>query len=665
MQDQALFLDQPLHIDGEEKLAGMLTRLGDNVDNWPQEITQEAYKQLPYLSDFEPNVILDKIDEQKGFAYGSIEVRPKTAMNQEEMHTSQIDKVHIPLVVREQMLSPFDVFIHGKDFVHLTEGRIRSALFRPETMDAARTRPFDPGLIQDLQPPLSGGGFGPGAKMASAQLKALPLLPQLHGQVTKDQLDRFKLACQDPSVKAQVINGDEGVRAAFNSALGLEISDMKKSASAVARNNRPNVVQLTKLANGQFKVKWANSEMYAPMEENMPEDVAMDLAGEEDLTGMVEGDGTLTASPDATVKETMEVEEIKVVDSFGLWRVQDINGNSMIGWVFPQILSMNMQPLPLSLFNNGSQHAMQDKIAGEMAGKSTDLPKGNPSGYGCLYYIDHGTAKAFLPMTVNSTMRGPDGVIRFIGTDDFGEHFTFYFSDAMKKVMKVGPNDYCVPNSVNWMPLRGVTELVQEPMAFSKISSVRKFAYSAELIGDRDVFTWRGPAVAKLAADQTKFLNKNDAEFLGVALGLAPPFCKEALRKASKGELMSFENLRPIIPLHEKWAQAKAKVEQDIASMDPPLHSYSLVKEAALLDDALTADKILGLGFLNAENVSTFVDMLPTLEDTSAKLAELLIATRIGLKEVPEVAIERMLAAIEDVIRGLKSLQQKELSFIQ
>jgi hypothetical protein len=101
---------------------------------------------------------------------------------------------------------------------------------------------------------------------------------------------------------------------------------------------------------------------------------------------------------------------------------------------------------------------------------------------------------------------------------------------------------------------------------------------------------------------------------------------------------------------------------QPLDELDVPIHNYFLAKEAALLSDALTADKILGLGFLNAENVSAFVDMLPSLEAASSKLAEMLIAVRLGLQDIPEVALERMLAALEDVIRGLRSLQEKEIT---
>lgn len=661
METQPLFLDNKLHIDGEEKYAGMLTRLGDNVDEWPQEITQEAYKQVPYLSDFEVNVVLDKVDEQKGFAYGSIEIRPKSAMSLEEQQSSPLEKVHVPIVVKDNMLHPLDIFLVGKNFAHLTEGRLRAALFRPEEFDVPRTRPYDPSLVHDLMPPIRAGygGFGSGGvKTGSAELDLIPLLPQLQGQVRQDHVDRLKTACQDPSIRAAIVNGDEGMRAAFESALSLEPSDRVKVASVVKDSIRPNVVQIKALLDGNFLVKRANTDMFLPQEEVIPLDVANDLAGEEDISAMVEGDGTITASPDAPVKETMGAEEVKDADTFGLYKVQDVNGNTLIGWVFPKLLSMDMEPMPLTLFTNGSQHAIQEGIAGIMAGKSTDLPKGVPQGYGALYYIDHGTAKAFVPMTVNSTMRGPDGVLRFVATDDMGNHFTFYFSDAMRTVARVGGSEYCIPSQVNWMPLRGSTELVSNPMGFSKTSSSN--VGKAELIGDKDVFTWRGPAVAKLASQQTKFLDRADAEFIGVALGVSPGFIKEALSRAAKGEVMGFEGLRVITPFQEKLAGAQKKVREDLDSMPLPIHNYFLVKEAALLDDALTADKILGLGFLNAENVATFIEMIPQLESTSSKIAEMLLASRIGMKDVPEVSLERMLKALDDVIRGLKSLRHRE-----
>jgi hypothetical protein len=327
-------------------------------------------------------------------------------MTEEEQKTSPLDKAHIPIVVKDNMMSPLDLLMAGKQFCHLTEGRLRAFLFRPEPFDTVRTRPYDPSLVHDLQPPIRSGygGFGSGGvKSAAAELEVVPLLPQLRGQVRQDHVDRMKTACSDVSLKSQLCNGDEGVRAAFESALSLEPADRVKIAESLKDSIRPDVVQLRALPNGNFMMKRANTDMYLPQEEEIPLSVANDLAGEEDIAGMVEGDGTLTASPNSPVKDTMEAEEIRVADSFGMWKVQDVNGNTLIGWVFPQLMSLDMHPLPLSLFTNGSQHALQEGIAGVMAGKSTDLPKGVPQGYGCLYFIDHGTARAFVPMTVKST----------------------------------------------------------------------------------------------------------------------------------------------------------------------------------------------------------------------------------------------------------------------
>ena len=658
MDTQPLFLDPELSFP--EKLAGTLTRLSDNTDLWSQEIMQEAYKQLPYLSQFEASVALDKVDEERGYAHGSVVVQPKTAMTVEEQEKTPLDKVHIPVFIRDQMLAPLDIFLKGKRYQHLTEGRLRAALFRPEAFDAVRRRPMEPNIINELRPPLD--DVGGSSKFSSAELSTLPLLPQLQGRVRQSHVDRLKEAMADPAVISAVSNGDRGVQAAFHSALSLAPTDREKTAQVLADRIRPNVVQLRKLANGNVMVKWANTEMFAPQEEEVPESVAQDMAGEMDTVPQMEAGGTITASPDATVKRTLEAEEVKVADSFGLWKVQDVTGNTMIGWVFPKVMSMDLTPLPLSLFNNGSQYALQEHIAGEMAGKTTDIPKGIPKGYGALYYIDHGTAKALVPITVTSSYRDPNGTVKYMGDDDLGEKVMFSFADGLKTVVTVGPGEYAVPAGFNWMPLRGKCELVSEPLSFSKVA-VASWKGHAELVGDGNVFSWRGPAVAKIKEAHTKFLDRSKTEFMGAALGLHPTFCKEAMSRASRGDRVSLSGLRQITPLSEKMASSRSAIRRELDQLSPPIHNYFLVKEAALLDDALTADKILGLGFLNAENVASFVDMLPALDATSSKLAELLFAIRIGLKEVPEVAVERMLVALEDVIQGLKALQQKEVSF--
>ena len=74
--------------------------------------------------------------------------------------------------------------------------------------------------------------------------------------------------------------------------------------------------------------------------------------------------------------------------------------------------------------------------------------------------------------------------------------------------------------------------------------------------------------------------------------------------------------------------------------------------------DTASVDAVLALNFLNPENVDTFVEFLPQLEDASTKLAGVVLAAQVGLQSIPKTAAVRALFALEDVITGLKSLKK-------
>ncbi len=663
---QSIFLDNPkemLTFDGAEKYAGTVAAMGDNADNWPREVMSEAYRQLPYLSEFSADIGLDRISEEDGYAFGSIVVRPSSHMTSKEEGERPLPTIHIPVILQDMKLSPLDVFAKGKAYYHLSEGRFREALFRPDVFDAARDRPWEPNMYSDLQPPLeSGGGSGGGGVKLGYDKEAGiavldPILPKLHGMVQPDHIARVKLAFDSsPALRAAIGSAPVGVRAAFASAMELDPSDPTKTAE-VAYNSLPaTVVQLRKLGAGRYKVKWANSELYAPQEQEMDELTANELVGDLDLVGHVEGDGSVTASPDAAIKQTLDSDEAKVIDTFGLWCVQDTSGADLTGWCFPQVLSFDLQPLPLTLFTNGSVHALQDRIAGKMVGKSTELPKGAVRGYGCFYYIDHGTARAFVPMNIQNVYRGPNGEQMYMGTLKTGETVTLHLGQGMKTVAKSGENEYVIPEDISWMPLRGETELQAEPLLLTKVA----FSTMGQLISDGTYYTFRGPAFAKLAGHQKQGLRRLEAEFLGVAAGIHPHFVKEALDKTHLGEIVEIGGLKILGSVGEQMALAREKIASRLKNLDHPIRNYSLIKEAATMLDAMTADKILGLGFITPENMSAFVDSLPSFELCASKLAEMLIAVRLGMEGPPELAIERSLVALDDVIHGLRRLRQQE-----
>lgn len=695
----SLFLDTSLDF-GPVKQAGVVTHMSDAAEKWPEEIMGEAYKTLPFLGNFDVNVVLDKVDDTRGYGFGSIEVRPRSDLPAADQR--KLALIHIPILIKDQNLQPLDLFIHGGKYHHLTESRLRATMFRPETFDSAQKAPPDPSFVTDLMPPSQGIFYGGGVKlsqdMALSQAPAqtpfqpsvtpqtsaasasqqvaqapapptaetkvatlIPILPQLEGRVLQQHSDRIKVAMQDPSLLTSFQNANEGVQAALLSALQLSPINLEKSAEVLQRNLRPDAVQITKLANGRFMVKWAAADMYAPQQEEVQPQVAQKLTGQgTPADQQLNAEGATTAGT-GDVSQAVGDEPARVVDQYGIWKVEEASGQQLIGYAFPALYSLDNQPLGLSLFTNGSQFAVQEGIAGKMIGKATDLPKAPPLGYGCFYTSSDGTARAFEPMKITATFQDPSGLIHYTSQLDSGQGATFTFSDVIKAPTRVSETDVIIPSSYRWLPLKSETKLVQDPAMFTKVAT-SNWKKTAELVSDGNVYSYRGPAVEKIASEAS-FIDRRQTEFLGVLMGMNPRFVKTAADRAARGERVALRGLRQITPIHEKMASARQAIRAELEDLNPPIRNYFLLKEASILEDALTADTILGLGFLNAENVNTFVEMLPCLEETSSKLAELLMAIRLGRKEIPEVAVERSLAALDDVINGLRVLKQKEVRF--
>lgn len=169
-----LFLDDHQALVKEfRKEAGYTHRLSDSPDNWGQEIGSQLHKQLPFLSDYEVNVSLDKVDAGRGFAFGYADVTNKTERPELEHAEAGIPHMRIPLVAEERQVRPFSVFLDGERVLPMNEDRFRESLFNPATFDLSNSVPRDPSLVEPLMPPQrSGIGLGGEYKMASVEKRA-------------------------------------------------------------------------------------------------------------------------------------------------------------------------------------------------------------------------------------------------------------------------------------------------------------------------------------------------------------------------------------------------------------------------------------------------------------------------------------------------------------
>jgi hypothetical protein len=146
------------HYDAElEKTAGEVD-LPEDPNQWPQEILQELFKQVPYIADFQPHVVMQKVDSERGYGVGQVEISNQSEAQRgtdpSMLQSAGVRNVRLPIVIKEGKLQAFDLLVNDQGKTQpLTENRMRQALFRPQQFDVTSQTPGDQSMIGQLYPP--------------------------------------------------------------------------------------------------------------------------------------------------------------------------------------------------------------------------------------------------------------------------------------------------------------------------------------------------------------------------------------------------------------------------------------------------------------------------------------------------------------------------------
>ena len=455
----------------------------------------------------------------------------------------------------------------------------------------------------------------------------------------------------------------------------------EKTAAAAIAGITPDVIQLRKADEG-YILKTASHSCWFPKEEQLDRGQAYRLLGTKVvLAADATGAATMTAEPPAAeagtpeapagapvtgqpVQEPESPEEDNAihVEAFGIYKVQDEKGRHLVGYVFPNLIDIDGTSLPIALFTNGSQYAVQSDIAGIHAGHGGSIFEGTPQGSGCFYHVlQNGKAEATIPMTVKGSTnnQGEEGVTLHCVTYD-GREVQVSIQPNIQKVVP-GENQLLIPDSFSWLPLDKAedTKLVDQPEGFNKEAQAKRAFATVTLRGGGGAYSVSGFPVDKLASDERSFLDIDSTMFLLAGLGTDMGYVMKKLGQVeASNSSVEIRVGRYISPM-----QHQAKVAADhMANKYAPLFElaasmhHDLVKEAAIIPDPTAVDTVLSLGFLNAENLGIFVSYLPKIDDAQKKICELLLAARLGMRDIPIPALEKAMRTVEDVLEGLKQL---------
>lgn len=671
---QSLFLESDLEIT---KLSAE-TALPEDPNQWSDEVLQELAKQVPYLADFDTHVVMETVDGERGYGLGHVEVSNKSeapmTSSPDQLASAGIRTARIPVIIRDNKLQPFDIVLtEDARALPLTESRLRQALFRPQNFDVTSKTPGDQSMIGQLYPPyrqnygFGGGGVtsagGAGGKTASASgymPKEASVLEGVLGAANVSDLADFKSALLDKQTKLAYLQNDASF-AALEMIGHAEPVSLEKRAHAIMSAVRPSVLQLSKLASG-YLLKVASRHMWEPSSELLNRGQAVVRVGEKlALAADMSGSATVGAE-DAAAAPQGEAAALGSgpIDSPGIYSVSTDEGEELSGSVITNLLDVDGTALPIALFTDGTHVAVQSDIAGTRTGDFS--PPGmvsatEASGHGVFFSDASGTPVATLPLSLGMSVQGanPDDTNKFQAETFDGRQVQVSVQPYVQTIQNVD-GVMLVPDSWMWIPLSEADEigLAEHPGESNKVASVEQLKHTVMIRGGgAQSFNLAGAPVEKLAASERSFLTQDQALFVLVGLGANGEYVQRKLAAASTG--MRPEAVR--VPHTLKLAQ-EARGESNVRAGDylsaQPSFRHRMWKEAAMIPDPTAVDAVLSLGFINPENVATFVGYLPTLDEAQRRLCELLLGARLGMRELSEGSIERAIRAMEDVIQGLR-----------
>lgn len=664
--------DVPLFIDVKtptvEKLA-FEARLSENADTWPKEVLDELLKQHPYMGAYDISPIMTEVNGDRGVGIGFFQVSNSSATaalgpGGEALRSMQgVKTVRVPIIIKDTKLCPLDVMMRsdGRAFP-LNETRLREALHRPQLFDAIKKSPGDQSLVESLYPPtarqrgIQAGQVVDAPQMKIGSHKPRFLLSAIAPTILQGDLSKVATELENDVNLARALAFNPPTQEALYFLSTLEATTAEDVAKVASSIVRPDVIQVSR--DGEvYRLKMANSQNFSPEVVEADRPTMQALAGK-DLVEAADKSGATTVTTDPVVRDSLEDEVAEVVTRFGEYRVKTTDGRELMGWVFPTVLDFDGTALPMQLFTNGSNSAVQPQIAGSLIGKSSNIIRGKPRGYGFFYRVTaSGNVLAFLPVEVKTPFGDAVGEGYMVETM-LGLPIHVRFAPGSREIVKTGPEEYTLPADVRWAPLSDAVPLMSDPGEFAKVAYLKDVHHTVRIISDRNTWSFQsGPGLDKVAHRWREGLSGENAMFMACSFGMDPGTAARALVKAAKAGYAEVKGCREIRTRHEKLAAARKEAAQMLKEIP---RKQLLLKEAASLDDMTTVDHILSLGFLNPENVRVFVNYLPELDESVSKLAELLVAVRTGLKDVPENSVKSAMERLDEVIHGLNELFHRE-----
>ena len=639
-----------LFVDAPEMEDVSMHQLSEDSAMWPEEIVMKLKERLPQSDSLSMVVKFMKKDDETGTATGAVVISDSANM------------AYVPLVIKDFMMYPLDVFVIKQKLLPLTPDYFKSSFQNNGAFQRLEEYPnyggmgrFDDGnLWNTIYPPSLG-------RYAYASNLTFPILNDI--AETIDPKDMNQHLKENPADLARLLK--HGHKDLLQKLSHLQPVNMNEYHQSMENLLNKNIYMLKRESPDKYSILACSDKVFSPVLKKVHgnsdelckfkakiSDCAQDDINDVDMNGeKVIVLPTVEEPVEGPYLEQPVQRRMEFADEFDHYVVKKKDGVEVEGVVIPKVINFNMELIDQKIFIGKTMSTIQPAIAGVRVQNSSFRLKDQagdmqPGQTGTLVYqMNPSKALATIPFTIVCMSVEPCGKVCVKAQDLAGVTFKFESSPmTLERIASLG-DKYLVPSEFFWVPMEGFHEISNSQLDFvaktasDKLTLISTGYNQYSLSGVDKYASALGWSSTNLSANQTKFL---------LATHGLGKVAEEILTKAKKEGSIKLAYRRPAV---------EKRGHSDLLKKFAYNLKSNLIKAASFVENSQSVDSLLSLNFINPDNIAKFVSRLPSLKATISDLAMLLIASRLGVKELPESSLSSAMSRMIDVVNGLETLR--------
>lgn len=670
-----------LFVDSPESQDLSMSPLSEDVNTWSEEVMNKFRERLPNASSLHTSVKFMKVDEETGYATGSIVV------------SDDKKGCVIPIIVKDFSMFPLDIFIAEGKILPLTTSTFDMYFQNNSPMGALAEYPAFGGVTRFDEGNLWSATYPPSLGRYAYAADSYPILSEIEssidGKLLRDALltdtrtavkyaeyhsDMIKkIANHQPVNQNEFMQGAEKLMRRTIHMLKAEGGDKYTILSNADDVWSPAITRGAKRSDLEFK----------SVISGRPQDDINDVDnnGEKILrSDSPIADGELYIASGIENDPTVEN-----CDSFDTYELIKKNGVHVVGMVIPTVIDFDMSVKDLKVFVGKGSSAIQQNFAGKRLKNPTfnmlptQEPKVGQTGV-FVYFKEGKAAVCTLPVTiakihswisdcatVSSDRDCADLKIQAKDMLGLPVNICWLCSKDESYLHRIATVNgiHRVPASMKWVALEGFENFSENISDFiAKTASMKKIGkklHIQKLTGDAYNTTKIAGVTDSLGDGFT--MKGHEVKFMLASMGASNEAIEGIIKKASHRDGVQVYGLRWPTTVAEKVATLEKRAS-GISKIAKELRR-DLTKQAADIMDSHTVDAMLSLNFINPENIGKFIGKIPVLKSAASSLANLLLASRLGLQEVNQESAALGMTKVLEVINGLESIRASQEQGLQ